>query len=134
MRIVWPPLLALVIIKLRIELSYEKEDFWEGKRLDFCGYLLTKITLARRKQIEFSWSGEILLFLNECSTEASRSQIEDLEIQEKLRSAESTLRWDSVRGWEGKFATEFWTRIEMGRAERFKLSREKKFLFRIVLW
>ena len=98
MRIVWPPLLALVIIKLRIELSYEKEDFWEGERLDFCGYLLTKITLSRRKQIEFSWSGEILLFLNECSTEASRSQIEDLEIQEKLRSAESTLRWDSVRG------------------------------------
>ena len=96
--------------------------------------MLVEITLERKKRREFSWWGEILLFLNECSIGATKSGIEGLEIREKWRPRESTLCWNSVRGWGEGFTAEFWRRLENDRAERFELRRDENFLSRIVLW
>ena len=111
LRTVWPPLSALGIVKLEVELSSIRADFWEEERYYFYRLLLVEITQERRKRRKFSWSKEISLFLTEFSIGTIRLGTKRLETRKKFRPTERTLRWESARGYEKGLITEFWTSI-----------------------
>ena len=79
--------------------KFWKSRLFKKRKVRLSWKVLTEMTLQKRKWRELSWSGKKSLFLNEWCIGLTRSEIESLEIPERLKPRKRTLRWVSYRNF-----------------------------------